>query len=91
MKEPTALELEIGKLDIVCPENLPKATPSELEHIRRLLTYIVDSLKEKEKDKETEDEWRALAMVLDRIFFWITTIMAFVMIPTFLLRRSPSM
>ena len=77
------------------PDPDPKSSgylsnPSELGEIRDMLRFIVDNMKEKANEADVEDEWKALAMVLDRIFFWITSITALILIPAFLLKRTPS-
>ena len=62
------------------------SSTDDIGHIRHLLSFLVDKVKDKDKDGLIEAEWKALAMVLDRIFFWMTTITAVVMIPTFLVQ-----
>ena len=71
-------------------EKMKVGDKSDLAEIRDLLGNIVDNMKEKEKSASIEDEWKALALILDRIFFWITFIAAIVMIPTFLARTDTS-
>ena len=81
---------ELEKLDVVKPNSEAEVTsPSELAQIRTLIEFIVDRMKSNEAVKCIEDEWKALALVLDRIFFWVTAITAVIMIPTFLTGRSP--
>ncbi len=52
---------------------------------------MVDSMKHKTLNASIEAEWKALAMVLDRIFFWLTTITSIIMIPIFLVQTDPTL
>ena len=63
-------------------------TNNELAEIRDLLRHIVDVMKDRDSEACVADEWKALAMVLDRIFFWLTLFTSVIMIPTFLLRTG---
>ena len=63
---------------------------NELDQIRRLLAYIVDDMRGKEKEAKVQDEWKALATVLDRTFFWLTLITALIILPIFLTSTDSS-
>ena len=64
---------------------------AELIEIRDMMRLMVSQMKEKARDSHIEDEWKALAMVLDRIFFWMTAVTTVVMVPTFLLQPVPDL
>lgn len=61
---------------------------SELQQILDNLRFFVDRVKSNDKDDKVGDEWKALAMLLDRTFFWLTTFLAVILIPTFLLQKQ---
>ena len=86
-------KIQSDRMDVVSVSemiNKPVPVTDDLAQIRSMLAYLTDSIKEKEKDRMIEDEWKALSLVLDRIFFWITFITALVMIPTFLIQDQQS-
>ena len=53
-----------GKTD---DEGFSEADAEILAHLR----YVTDQMKQEDKDTYTTDEWKALARVVDRCFFYI--------------------
>lgn len=70
-------------------KKFPDKEKSELADIKQLLAYLTDHLKDQEKNGKVEDEWKAVAMVLDRLFFWITLVMSIILVPLFLVQNDP--
>ena len=81
-------KIPVNHYDVTKPPD--HGEPTDLLQIKQLLKHIVDSMKDKARSGHIADEWKALAMILDRIFFWMTTITSIIMIPTFLLQTDPS-
>ena len=62
--------------------------PSENKKILNHLDYFAEYLKGQEKDGAIETEWKAVALVIDRLFFWMTLIVALIIVPTCLSLRA---
>lgn len=91
--QPSAVE-DLSEVDVKCAEScasLPKGSAGDIAKIKALLQHIVDDMKAKEKEQAVAEEWRALAVVLDRLFFSIIAILAVIMIPAFLLQTNASL
>ena len=57
------------------------------EYLRQILFYIrevVEKMQVKERDGAIMEEWKCLAIVLDRTFFWIAFITTIIIIPSLL-------
>ncbi|XP_072138176.1 neuronal acetylcholine receptor subunit alpha-3-like [Mobula birostris] len=53
-------------------------TPSpgpEVQEAVKSITRIVEQMKQQNEDKEIEDDWKYVALVIDRIFLWIFILM----------------
>ena len=64
------------------------ATKDDLKQILDQLKYLVDYVKSQEDDSSIQDEWKSMALVLDRLFFWITAIVSVILLIVFLVRRD---
>ena len=63
------------------------------EHMRGIaqdLSFIASRMKKQGRDEEIIEQWRALAKLLDRIFFWIAVIFILIMLICFLTANDPS-
>ena len=87
--QPASPSPPLHKRDSLALDSL--AESSELAEIRELLKHIVDNMKGKGKSWSVGEEWKGLAMVLDRLFLWLITITATIMIPIFLVQRDKSL
>ena len=67
---------------------LVSAEPTDIKKILNHLHYMVDDMKSKEKNMAVDNEWKALAQVIDRLFFFITLIAVVVILPLFLAMKE---
>ena len=67
-----------------------KNLESDLREIRRALRVLLNRLTEKDATNKIAREWRVVALVLDRIFFWSYFIVIIVMGLALLLPKEPS-
>ena len=66
-----------------------KGGQGEMAQILDHLKVMVNYLKQQEKDNGVAEEWKAIAIVIDRLFFWVTLIMSIILLPLFLGRSDP--
>ena len=75
------------------PTGSPKifftTNPGKEDYLRQILSYIkemVEKVQVKERDGAIMEEWKCLAIVLDRTFFWIAFVTTMIIIPTLLFK-----
>ncbi len=61
---------------------------SDIDSIARNLRYLTDRVKGQEADDIVVEEWRALARVFDRLMFWLSLIIMFVVFTVLLSGRD---
>ena len=62
----------------------------DLRGIANDLSFIASRMKKQGKDEEIIKQWRALAKLLDRIFFWIAVIYMLIMLIIFISNQDPN-
>ncbi len=68
----------------------PERYSHEIQEVLMNIRCLKESLLDREKDDHVKEEWRALAKVLDRFFFWITLVIVAVFIAVALSQRDYS-
>ena len=59
------------KNNLTQPMNDNNSGNCDLPEIKNLLKFARCQIEEKHTESEIEDEWKSLAKVIDRIFFWL--------------------
>ncbi len=84
--------------DVVTVEEIRKGIPekvldhvpasAELRSIMENLEYLTDKVRKQEAEEKVIDEWRALAMIFDRLMFWASLLVLVVTLTALLYRQD---
>ena len=69
-----------------CP---PVLADHDLQKLSNDLSYIANKTRKQDRDNEILDEWRALARILDRFLFWVSSVLVLIILLYFLVRKDP--
>lgn len=81
-------DIHVEDVNVNLTEIPPAKEPSDLAQILNHLEFLVNYIKQKKIEAGIGFEWKAMSLVIDRMFFWITFIIALVIIPVFLAQRD---
>ncbi|XP_015785554.1 acetylcholine receptor subunit alpha-like [Tetranychus urticae] len=79
-----------GQPDQLCPNSSPSLFSEELQRAIESILHIANHLKEEDREKNVIEDWKYVAMVLDRLFLWIFTLSCIIGTCVIIL-RAPSL